>query len=165
MTACKRDCEVVDEGGVAAGAGAGVVDGNAAAGGGVVAGAGVVAGVGAGVGTGAGCGAGVEAAGGVAAGCGVAGFGANAGAGVGVGVGAGAGVGFVFLIGGGCTTPGAGTPGFDATGLKLSSSGIPSAHAAAKLNDRSMPALVIAAATVRNVIPPLQVLYLRARSR
>jgi hypothetical protein len=57
------------------------------------------------------------------------------------------------LIGGGCTTPGAGTPGFDATGLKLSSSGIPSAHAEAKLSDNSMHKHVVATATVRNFIP------------
>jgi hypothetical protein len=66
--------------------------------------------------------------------------------------------GLVSLIGGGCTTPGASTPGFDLTGLKPSSSGMPSAHAEAKLSDNSMPVHVSVAATVRNVIPSTPVL-------
>jgi hypothetical protein len=66
------------------------------------------------------------------------------------------GFGAVSLIGAGCTTPGAGTPGFDATGLKLSSSGMPSAQADASPSDSSRPIHVVAAARLRNVIPVLR---------
>lgn len=72
----------------------------------------------------------------IVAGGGLDGAGAGSGAGAAGGVATGAGngaempVGLVFcLIGAGCFTPGAGTPGTEGTGLKFSSSsfGIPSA--------------------------------------
>jgi hypothetical protein len=98
------------------------------------------------------------------AGAGWAGVGWVTGAGTGfAGVTAGAGgltgaagfTGFVSLIGAGCVTPGAGTPGFDGTGLKFASSGsgMPSAHAVVMLAATNEAMHAATAATTRNVIP------------
>jgi hypothetical protein len=76
---------------------------------------------------------------------------------------AGAGFGFAFT-GGGCVTPGAGTPCTEGTGLKFSSSssGMPSAKLGVNCASNNVLTHAAAAAKARNVIPPLQSLLVFA---
>jgi hypothetical protein len=103
---------------------------------------------------GAGAGSGV----GAAAGGGVTGAGAAGAAGWTTGAaGAGAGAGFGFeRMGGGGLTPGAGTAGTEGTGLKSSSSGMPSAKEGENCARTSALTHAAVAAKDRNVMPPLQ---------